>query len=128
MKKYPNVTLKVLLKYRDRILIMRHKNGSYDFPGGQIEFGESLFGALQRELKEELNFKLDREPALFEVWNYISKDKKRHSVMVNYIYFLNKKPKLKSPEKLEILWLNKKEMKNIIKDHNFVEEMYSWRG
>ena len=129
MKKYPNVTLKIIFRYKDKILMLRHQNGAFDFPGGRLEWKESIFEALKRELKEELNYDLKEEPKLFQVWNYISKNGRRHSVMINFIHLLNKKPKLSSPEKLKILWLTKKDLisKNIIKDERFLERIFNWK-
>ena len=129
MKKYPNVAVAIILRYRDRILILKHENGALKFPGGKMEWGGSILGALYRELKEELNYSLKKEPELISVFNYISKDKKEHTVFIDYIYPLTKKPKLTSPEKLEILWLTKKELisKNIAKDKKFLDEIFRWR-
>jgi len=100
------------------------------FPGGKMEWGESILGALGRELKEELNYSLKREPELFSVFNYISKDKKEHTVFIDYIYPLAKKLKLSSPEKLEILWLTKREIiaKNITKDEKFLNKIFSFKN
>ena len=129
MKKYPNVSIKIIFKYKNQILMLRHKNGVFDFPGGKMEWGEPILGALYRELKEELNYSLKKEPELFSVFNYISKDKKVHDVFIDYIYPLTKKPKLSSPEKLEILWLTKREIiaKNITKDRKFLDKIFRWR-
>ena len=129
MKKYPNVAVAIILRYRDRILILEHKNenGALKFPGGKMEWGESIFGALKRELKEELNYNLKKEPELFDLWNYISKNGKRHSVMIYFIYQLDKKPKFPSPEKLEILWLKKEKVIPIIKDEKLIEKIFKWR-
>jgi len=126
MKQFPNITQKIILRYQDKILITRHKNGSFDFPGGRLEWKEGLFDSLQRELKEELNFQLEYQPRLFHVWNYISKDGKRHSVMIYYFYELKKRHKFISPAGIKILWLTKEEMKQTIKDRDFVEHMFSW--
>jgi len=129
MKKYPIVAVAIILRHKDKMLILRHKNGAMKFPGGKMEWGEPILGALYRELKEELNYSLKKEPELFSVFNYISKDKKRHTVFIDYIYPLNKKPKLSSPEKLEILWLTEKELisKNIIKDEKFLDKIFKWK-
>jgi len=129
MKKYPNVTLKIIFRYGNEVMMFRHLNGAFDFPGGRMEWKESIFGALNRELKEELNFPLKKEPELFSVWNYISKDRKRHSVMIYFIYPLDKKPKFSSPERVEILWLTGKELfsKNIIKEKQFINRIFKWR-
>lgn len=128
MKQYPNVTLKILIKHKDKILILKHRNGIFDFPGGRIKWKESISGAIKRELKEELDYSLNKEPELFHVWNYISKDGKRHSVMIYFICQLDKKPKFSSPEKLQALWLSKKQMASIIDDQKFLDKMYQWKS
>jgi ADP-ribose pyrophosphatase YjhB (NUDIX family) len=129
MKKYPNVAVVVIFRHKNKILMLKHKNGALKFPGGKMEWKESILGALYRELKEELNYSLKKEPELFSVFSYISKDKKRHTVFIDYIYPLDKKPKLSSPEKLEILWLTKKEIisKNITKDERFLDKVFKHR-
>lgn len=126
MKKHPLVAVAIILRYKDRMLILKHKNGALKFPGGKMEWGESILGALRRELKEEINYSLKKDPELFSVFNYISEDKKKHTVFIDYIYPLAKKPKLSSPEKLEILWLTKKEIiaKNITKDRKFLDKIF----
>ena len=129
MKKYPIVAVAIILRHKDKMLILRHKNGAMKFPGGKMEWGEPILGALYRELKEELNYSLKKKPKLFSVFNYISKDKKEHTVFIDYIYPLAKKPKLTSPEKLGILWLTKKELisKNITKDEKFLDKIFKWK-
>ncbi len=49
-------------KDRDLLLVQQKKGpyaGKFDFPGGGIEFGESLEQALRRELAEEISFEFD---------------------------------------------------------------------
>ncbi|HOB89707.1 MAG TPA: NUDIX hydrolase [Candidatus Colwellbacteria bacterium] len=129
MKKYPIVAIVVILKYKDRILLLKHNNGALKFPGGKMKLGESILETLQRELKEELDYSLKKEPELFSVFNYISKDKQEHTVFLDFIYPLSKKPKLFSPEKLEILWLTKEEIiaNNITKDRKFLDKIFKYR-
>ena len=129
IRKRPDVTVKLILKYKDRILILKDKRGTITIPGGRMEWGESILGALRRELKEELNYFLEEEPELFDIWNYISKDGERHSVMIYFIKELDKKLEFSSPEKLETLWLTKKEIvaMNIIKDRDFLDRIFYWK-
>jgi 8-oxo-dGTP pyrophosphatase MutT (NUDIX family) len=126
MEKYPNVAVKIIFKYKDRIMMFLHKNRVYDFPGGRMKYGESLLESLNRELKEELNYVLQKEPELFDVWNYIAKDKRRHSVFIYYIYHFRRKPKLSSFEGHKILWLTKKDLEsgNIIRDEKFLDKIF----
>lgn len=128
MKKLPSITQKIILRYKNRILILKHKNKIYDFPGGRIEWREDLSSSLNRELKEELNFCLKEHPRLFHVWNYISESKNRHSVMIYYIYDLDKNYKFIPEPDIEILWLNKKDMKLAVRDGDFVERMFNWKN
>ena len=129
MIKYPNVTIKILIRHKNEVLILRHKDGTYDFPGGQLEFRESLEEGLKREIKEELDYDFNVKPELIHVWNYISKNKRRHSVMVYFIQKLSKKSRFLSPEKLKILWFTKKDIisKDIIKDKKFLDKIFRWR-
>ena len=127
MNRYPNVAVKLIIKWQDRILIRWHKSGVFDFPGGRMEFGETIFGALKRELKEELDYNLVKEPKFLDVYNYISKNKRRHSVFLNYILKLKEKPKLTDKEGAKNLWLTKKEFisKKIIKEREFLDKIFA---
>jgi len=112
--------------------MIKHKDGRFGFPGGHLERNESLIGALKRELKEELNYNLKKEPKLFDIWNYIPEENpgentKDHTVFLNYILKLDKKPILSSPEKLGISWLKRKEIEslNMIKDKKFLDKVFN---
>lgn len=51
------------LKSNDRFLICKRTHGElkgyWEFPGGKIEEGESVFDAIKRELTEELNITIN---------------------------------------------------------------------
>lgn len=122
-----DVTVKIIFRWKDKVFIMRHRNGIFDFPGGRIEFGESPLEALKRELKEELNYSLTKKLKFFNVWNYLSKERRRHSIFLTYILRLSRKPKMRSSEKANLLWLTKKEFlnKRVIKNKRFVQTIFS---
>jgi 8-oxo-dGTP diphosphatase len=67
-----HVAVGVILDSQGRVLITRrapraHQGDLWEFPGGKVEEGESLFTALTRELREELGIVIGRTSALLEV-------------------------------------------------------------
>lgn len=56
MSETPRVRVSAILRWRGRILLLRHEKGDDEvwlLPGGGVRTGESLVRALQRELWEE---------------------------------------------------------------------------
>ena len=43
----------VVVRRNDDVLLLKRKNGLWEFPGGGVEWGEHPLTAAQRELKEE---------------------------------------------------------------------------
>jgi 8-oxo-dGTP diphosphatase len=58
-RKYSRIGVYGLASRDDTILLITQKNGPYagkfDFPGGGIEFGETVEQTLRREFEEEIN-------------------------------------------------------------------------
>ncbi|MBD0329244.1 MAG: NUDIX hydrolase [Thermoleophilia bacterium] len=53
----PRIRVAALLRWHDRILLIRHAKGTSErwlLPGGGVNLGESLLDALHRELAEEV--------------------------------------------------------------------------
>ena len=53
----PRIRVSAILRWRDRILLLRHEKGDKEYwllPGGGVNAGESLLEALRRELAEEI--------------------------------------------------------------------------
>lgn len=123
-KQYPNVGVKLILKWHDGILMFKHEDGTFDFPGGTMEWGESIMETLRRELKEELDYDLRKEPELFSVYNHISLDKKQHKVLIQYILELSRDPKFVSLEKVDFFWLSKKEARPIFGDEKMLDKIF----
>ncbi len=74
-----HVAVAVIENAQGQILIAKrpdhlHMGGFWEFPGGKLEPGESVFGALQREIKEELALQVhSAEPILRIPFDYPEK-------------------------------------------------------
>ena len=87
-----------ILKDKDLFLVVRRSKeddlypGCWEFPGGHIEFGETIIDALKRELKEEIGFSDFDNPI---ITNYTDEVKEKsgkaiHNIEVDFIIEANK--------------------------------------
>jgi len=85
----------------------RNETHRWEFPGGGVEFGETLENALVREIREEFGFVVD-VVQLLDVVNHILPEEKQHWVSPTYLCrYKNGKPSIKEPLKCEeIGWFN----------------------
>jgi len=121
------VSQKIILRHKQRVLVLKYNDGKLDFPGGQLEWGEDLLSSLQRELKEELGISLMSRPPLFDVYNFISKKRNRHSVQIYYIYDLLNIKQITSPEQAHILWLNESELIKVIRQKDYIRRVFTFK-
>ncbi len=61
-----DILIKKIVNDEEYVLLMKRKNtgsndGEYELPGGHLEANEDIFGAMIREIKEELLLDLKRE-------------------------------------------------------------------
>lgn len=68
-----------------RVLVLKRKNGFWEFPGGGVEFGEHPERAAVRETQEETGLKASN-PVLLGVSSatYLKDGKEKHSVYIIY--------------------------------------------
>ena len=87
-----------ILKDKDLFLVVRRSKeddlypGCWEFPGGHIEFGETISDALKRELKEEIGFSDFDNPI---ITNYTDEVKEKsgktiHNIELDFIIEANK--------------------------------------
>ena len=87
-----------ILKDKDLFLVVRRSKeddlypGCWEFPGGHIEFGETISDALKRELKEEIGFSDFYNPI---ITNYTDEVKEKsgktiHNIELDFIIEANK--------------------------------------
>jgi ADP-ribose pyrophosphatase YjhB (NUDIX family) len=76
------VCVRTVIQKREKILVCWNKEkGYYFFPGGHLNFGESIPKALSRELKEELGMEIKKFSFIGLVDNiYEEAGKKHHEI------------------------------------------------
>ncbi len=78
----PKVRAAVIVIEGGRLLLVRHTRGGktyWVFPGGGVEYGETIEQSLHRELREEVNLEIQVEDLVI-VCETIPPDKHRHEI------------------------------------------------
>jgi mutator protein MutT len=83
----------------------RNESGKWEFPGGGVEFGETLEHALMREVQEEYGFEVE-VLELLDVVNHIIPAEEQHWVSPTFLCRLKSgSPRIREPRKCdEIGW------------------------
>ncbi len=83
----------------------KNERGCWEFPGGSVEFGETLADALKREMREEYGVKI-LVGHLLDVVDHILPQENQHWVSPTYICRITRgEPRIIEPEKCaEIGW------------------------
>jgi 8-oxo-dGTP pyrophosphatase MutT (NUDIX family) len=73
------ICIRAIIQDKGKILVcFLKKEGIYFFPGGHLEFGESIPDALFREIKEELGIKIKKFSLIGLVDNFYEEEGKKH--------------------------------------------------
>ena len=89
----------------------KNERGLYEFPGGSVEFGETLAQALVREMREEYGIEI-AVGELLDVVDHILPQEGQHWVSPTYVCtILSGTPRILEPSKCsEIGWFRPDEM------------------
>ncbi|MBN1639921.1 MAG: NUDIX domain-containing protein [Anaerolineae bacterium] len=87
------------LFYAQRGPDAKNERGLWEFPGGAVEFGETLAAALQREMAEEYGIEI-AVGELLDVVDHILPDERQHWVSPTYICTIRAgEPQVREPGK-----------------------------
>ncbi len=83
----------------------RNESGKWEFPGGGVEFNETLEHAICREVREEYGFEIEVQE-LLDVVDHIILQEKQHWVSPSFICRITSgTPDIREPDKCdEICW------------------------
>lgn len=80
-----------ILKHEDKYLVVKRSDddnflpGSWEFPGGNLEIGETILEGLKRELNEEIGFNITNEDV--KLIGYSDEIKNNNNSIVHVIEF-----------------------------------------
>ncbi len=80
---------------------VRNESGKWEFPGGSVEFNETLEHAIVREISEEFGFAIE-VIELLDVVNHILPEEKQHWVSPTFLCrLLTGEPNIMEPHKCD---------------------------
>lgn len=83
---------------------VRNEKGTWEFPGGGVEFGEKLVDAIKREIKEEYNMEIEIIKQ-FPAADHIIENEHQHWVPTTFLANIipGQTPIIMEPEKCEAI-------------------------
>ena len=102
------VGVKSMIIYNRKVLLIQRADGEnkWEFPGGQVEFGEDLEIALLREIKEETGLESICIGKLLYA-KIVKIRPERHVVCLDYLSYANSDKVKISDEHINYMWVNK---------------------
>ncbi len=84
--------------------------GTYELPGGKVEFGESPEQALKREILEELGVRIYvKQP--FYAFSYLAHEGRRHHVEITFLCELAESPdNIRLTEHEDMQWVTREQL------------------
>lgn len=132
MDKFQKVAAHAFIVRKDGKFLVTHRVATddhapsvYDFPGGTIEIGEEIEGALIREVVEETGLKVKMYEPLF-VYAFMSGPLRHQFQIVYKCKYKNGKVKLNPEEHDSYKWVKMKDLKDLPKIA-FLKAFYEYK-
>lgn len=92
----------------------QNERGKWEFPGGSMEFGETMAQTVKREVKEEYGITIKPLKPMLPI-DHIIPHEKQHWIAIGYLSKLvSGTPKILEPDKcVKIGWFSLKEIKKL---------------
>ena len=122
----PFTTVDAIIEINDGIVLIQRSNPPFGFalPGGFVDYGESLEGAVRREMKEETDLDLE-DLKQFHTYSESGRDPRFHTIATVFIAKAKGRPKAgDDAASLKIMKLDEIEKLNFAFDHKRILEDY----
>ena len=122
------VVITGIVKFKDKILLLKRNSkmemhpNKWSFPGGKVISGETLFQALQREIKEETNLEIEDTKRYISDYTFTRPSGKNTIGFCFLVNAKNNKVKL-SKEFTDLAWIKSEEVENYDILHYLKEEV-----
>lgn len=115
LKRSPKITVGAIIEKNNKILLTKRNIkpfiDQWCFPGGHVNFGETVQQAIVREVKEETN--LDFVPNFLGYYDEIYPKINWHAVSLAFFGKAKGKEKIDKKEVKEMGWFSQKEIKTL---------------
>ena len=107
--KIQELNVYIVIKNKDRMLLLRRKDGFWEFPGGGVDWGEDPENSAVREVKEETGIEIRKPLQFLGITSavYEKEGNEKHSVYLVYAAETDQEQVNLTGEHDEHRWLNK---------------------
>lgn len=107
-----------------RSIKARGEHGSWEFPGGRMEFGETPEETLGREVLEEVGLKVEIKKPL-HTWSFF-KDENTQIVGITYLCKAVSSEVILSEEHVDFAWITFEDIHNYNVKSSIIEQIERW--